>query len=119
MKAMTMKRYNQSIENITAKAIFNAAFNELDAMHEYKYKRLRSCTAWVFETENFYLLKSFYTFIAAIDKRNSFCVDVLRDVYGYTSTSARHIAKFFSDYAFTLGKWRSDLKIYTYRRILY
>ena len=117
MKAMTMKQYNQSVENITAKAIFNAAFDELDAMREYKYKRLRSCTAWVFETENFFLLKSYDTFIAAIDKRTSSCVDVLRDVYGYTSTSAQHIAKFFNDYAFTIGKWRSDLKIYTYRNI--
>ena len=117
MIAMTMKQYNQLSENITAKAIFNRAFNEVDAMREYKYKRLRSCTAWVFETENFYLLKSYDTFIAAIDKRSNVCVDVLRYVYGYTSASAQHIVKFFSDYAFTIGKWRSDLKIYTYRDI--
>lgn len=117
MKAMTMKQYNQNLDNITARAIFNSAFNELDAMLEYKYKRLRSCTAWIFETENYYLLKSYNTFIAAIDKRSDVCVDVLRDVYGYTSTSAHHISKFFSDYAFTIGKWRSDLKIYTYRDI--
>ena len=112
-----MKQYNQQFENIIAKAIFNCAFNEFDAMREYKYKRLRSCTAWIFETENFYLLKSYNTFIAAIDKRSNVCVDVLRDVYGYTATSAQHIAKFFSDYAFTLGMWRSNLTIYTYRDI--
>lgn len=117
MKALTMKQYNQNLENITAKAIFNSACNELDAMHEYKYKRLRSCTAWVFETENFFVLKSYDTFIAAVDKRSNACVDVLRDVYGYTNTSGQHIAKFFSDYAFSIGKWRSDLKIYTYRDI--
>lgn len=117
MKAKNMKQYNQELENITAKAIFNSACNELDVMREYNYKRLRSCTAWVFETENFYVLKSYNTFIAAIDKRTSFCVDVLRYVYGYTSTSAQHISKFFSDYTFTIGKWRSDLKIYTYRDI--
>ena len=114
---MTMKQYNQSVENITAKAIFNAAFNELDGRKKSVCHRLRSCTAWVFETENFFLLKSYDTIIAAIDKRTSFCADVLRDVYGYTSTSAQHIAKFFSDYAFSIGKWRSDLKIYTYRDI--
>lgn len=117
MKAITMKQYNQHLENITAWAIFNCAFNELDAMRENKYKRLRRCTAWVFETENFYLLKSYDTIIAAIDKRSNVCVDVLRDVYGYTSTSAQHIAKFFNDYAFTIGKCRSDLKIFTYRDI--
>lgn len=117
MKALTMKQFNQKIDNITAMAIFNSACNELDAMHEYNYKRLRSCTAWVFETENFYVLKSYDTFIATIDKRSNVCVDVLRNVYGYTSTSAQHIVKFFSDYAFSIGKWRSDLKIYTYRDI--
>lgn len=117
MKAMTIKQYNQSIENTVARDIFNAAFNELDAQQKPVYHRLRSCTAWVFETENFYVLKSYNTFIAAIDKRSNTCVDVLRDVYGYTSTSSQHIAKFFSDYAFSIGKFRSDLKIYTYRDI--
>lgn len=117
MKAMTMKQYNQTLENITAKAIFNAAFDELDAQQKPVYHRLRTCTAWVFETENFLLLKSYGTVIAAIDKRTSFCVDVLRDVYGYTPTSAQHIAKFFSDYAFSIGKWSCDLTIYTYRDI--
>lgn len=100
MKTMTMKQYNQSIENITAQAIFNAAFDEMDTMQEYKYKRLRTCTAWVFETENFYLLKFYDTFIAAIDKRSNVCVDVLRYVYCYTSTSAQHITKFFQRLCF-------------------
>lgn len=117
MKAMTMKQYNQLLENITAQAIFNAAFDELDAQLVPVFHRLRSCTAWVFETENYLLLKSYDTIIAAIDKRSSFCVDVLRGVYGYTATSAHHIFKFFSDYAFSIGKWSSDLKIYTYRDI--
>lgn len=117
MKALTMKQFNQKTDNITAMAIFDCACNELEAMQEYHSKRLRSCQAWVFETENFYLLKSYDTFIAVIDKRSNFCVDVLRNVYGFTRTSAQHIAKFFSDYAFSIGKWRSNLKIYTYRDI--
>lgn len=117
MKAMTMKQNNQSIENIIAKAIFNAAFDELDAQQKPVYHRLRSCTAWVFETENFFLLKSYDTIIAAISKPTSICADVLRDVYRYTPTSAQHISKFFSDYAFSIGKRRSDLRIFTYRDI--
>lgn len=112
-RAMTIKQFNQGIVNATAEAIFNSACDELDAMREYNYKRLRSCTAWVFETENFYILKSYDTFIAAIDKRSNFAVDVLRMVYGYTSTSAQHISKFIHD--FTPYPWNSPR--YTWRDI--
>ena len=111
MKAMTMKQFNQSLDNITASAIFNAACDELDAQRTYNYKRLRSCTAWVFETENYYVLKSYDTFIGCIDKRSNTFVDVLRKVYGYTSTSAHHLAKFRHDY--TPYPWNSPC--YTYR----
>lgn len=117
MKAMTMKQYNQSFENITARAIFNAACNELDAQQNPAYHCLRSCKACVFETENFYLLKSYDSLIAAIDKRTSICVDVLRDVFGYTHTSSCHTKKFFDDYASSIGKCRYDLKVYIYRNI--
>lgn len=65
--------------------------------------RLRSCTAWVYETPNYYLLRSYNTIIAFIVKSTDTCYDVLRLVYGYTSTSAKHIAKFRHDYG--NGKW--------------
>jgi len=68
-----------------------------------KCKRLRSCTAWVFETEGFYILKSYGTFIACIRKHDDVLFDALRIVYGYTATSAQHIAKFAHDYG--KGKW--------------
>ncbi len=113
VRAKTIKQYNQEYENISAMAIFNAACNELDAMCEYKYKRLRSCSAYVFETENFYILKSYDTFIAAIEKQSHYIADVLRYVYGYTSTSAQHVAKFVHDY--TPYPWTSNR--YTYRDI--
>ena len=112
-RAMTIKRFNQGVSNATAEAIFNAACNELDAMRVYNYKRLRSCSAWVFETDNFYLLKSYDTFIAAIDKRSNTTVDVLRLVYGYTSTSAQHISKFWQDYT----PYPLDSPRYTWRDI--
>lgn len=66
-------------------------------------KRLRSCTAWVYETEHYYFLRSYNTIIAFIDKDTDTCYDVLRLVFGYTSTSAQHIAKFRHDYG--AGKW--------------
>lgn len=112
-RAMTIKQFNQGVINATADGIFNAACNELDAMREYNYKRLRSCSALVFETDNFYLLKSYDTFIAAIDKRSNTTVDVLRMVYGYTSTSAQHIRKFQHDY--TPYPW--NFPFYTWRDI--
>ena len=61
-------------------------------------KRLRTCSAYVYETDSYYLLKSYATFVAFIRKSDGECFDILRNVYGYTSTSAQHIAKFKHDY---------------------
>ena len=66
-------------------------------------KRLRTCQAWVYETQNYYLLKSYDTLIACIRKDNDTMCDVLRTEYGYTSTSCQHIAKFRKDYGH--GRW--------------
>ena len=60
--------------------------------------RLNKCKAYVWETENYYLLFSYNTFVAFINKREQICYDILRLVYGYTSTSAQHIAKFRNAY---------------------
>ena len=59
---------------------------------------LRSCNAEVFETENYYILCSYCTCVAAIDKNTNILYDLLRKVYGYKSTSAQHISKFRHDY---------------------
>ena len=69
--------------------------------------RLRNCKATVWETEHWYLLQSYATFVAAIDKQTGIMYDFLRYVYGYTATSAQHIAKFATDYHAT--------QRYTYR----
>lgn len=63
-----------------------------------KYKRLRTCQAMVLEFEGFYILQSYHTIVAAIIKDTGEEFDFLRMVYGYTATSAQHIAKFFADY---------------------
>ncbi len=64
--------------------------------------RLRNCTAIVYEMvddatgEIIYVLKSYDTVVALIYGN---CIyDFLRLVYGYTATSASHIAKFTHDY---------------------
>lgn len=67
------------------------------------WKRLRSCTAYVYETPKFYALMSYRTLVAIIEKETDTCVDFLRTVYGYTSTSNQHICKFSHDYG--CGKW--------------
>ena len=70
-------------------------------------KRLRTCTAYVYETDRYYILKSYSTFVAFIRKDYCECFDILRKVYGYTSTSAQHIAKFKNDYkAASCQIWR-------------
>lgn len=81
-------------------------YNELVAFCEYlKYadwhnkKRLLSCSAETFEIfegdeVRYTVLKSYNTIIAYYDHDGKAFVDVLRAVYGYTATSAQHIAKF-------------------------
>ena len=70
-------------------------------------KRLRTCKAYVYETDSYYILKSYSTVVAFIRKYDCECFDILRKVYGYTSTSAQHIAKFRNDYhAVSIQTWR-------------
>lgn len=60
--------------------------------------RLRTCQAYVYETPSFYVLRSYNTVVAIIEKSSDICYDFLRAVYGYTNTSAQHISKFDKDY---------------------
>ena len=64
-----------------------------------KVGRLRTCNATVYENERYIVLISYTTTVAFIDKQDRRAYDILRLIYGYTSTSAQHIAKFFNDYA--------------------
>ena len=73
------------------------------------WKRLRSCSADVLETPSFFILRSYNTVVAVIDKCTGSTWDVLRMVHGYTATSAQHIAKFTADYG--------NGKRYTWREI--
>lgn len=81
--------------------IIDVFYNHINPeMHDMVYhSRLRTCSAWVYETENFYILKSYNTFVASYNKETHEFIDFLRYVYGYTSTSAQHIAKFHNDFA--------------------
>ena len=70
-------------------------------------RRLHKCQAYVYETTSYYLLKSYATFVAFIRKSDCECFDILCNVYGYSATSAKHIAKFKNDYHATSTQiWR-------------
>jgi hypothetical protein len=58
-------------------------------------KRLNSCQAYWYKTGGYIFLRSYNTVVAFIDN-NGNMYDVLRLVYGYTTTSAKHISKFRS-----------------------
>ena len=56
--------------------------------------RLNHCQAWTQDFNCVTVLWSYNTAVAIYDKSNDTLYDVLRAVYGYTATSAQHIAKF-------------------------
>nr|DAO44900.1 MAG TPA: hypothetical protein [Caudoviricetes sp.] len=60
--------------------------------------RLKRCKAYIEETRHYYVLISYNTMVAFIDKRTGICYDVLRLVHNYSITSSRHIAKFCKVY---------------------
>ena len=93
---MTQKMQQQIINNAV-----HLALNEYEKQNGNMVKvgRLRTCNATVYENERYIVLISYTTTVAFIDKREQRAYDILRLVYGYTATSAQHIAKFFSDYA--------------------
>ena len=97
--------------------------NDFNTTNNYtgNFKRLRSCSAEVapvIDSETgeliYYVLRSYRTIVAAIDVRTDTLYDFLRYVYGYTSTSAQHIAKFDKDYG--RGKWGCANRV-TYREV--
>ena len=104
------KRENQALCNQICVEVFESAMAELTG--DCNYMRLRTCKAVVVETENYYILQSYRTTVAVIDKRTDTLYDVLRYVYGYTATSAQHISKFEKDYC--RGKWGCEMRL-TYR----
>lgn len=101
-----MTREEQKMANREVTKYMSKALEELHRANDIeplKGKRLRNCNALVFETESFYILKSYATYVACICKHNDTLYDALRIVYGYTATSAQHIAKFAHDYG--AGAW--------------
>lgn len=93
-----MKRNEQTSINERVQNACTVAHDEYNANAIMSIEKLRHCTAEVIETPHWYILRSYNTLIAAVHKETSTGYDFLRLVYGYTATSAQHIAKFFHDY---------------------
>jgi len=106
-----MKKDVQLWVNGLCETEYELAIDEYMKKHGV-WKRLRTCTAEVCETENYYVLRSYNTIVAVINKASDTLVDLLRYVYGYTSTSAQHIRKFSQDYG--KGKWRCSKELRWY-----
>ena len=96
------KQQQQEINRICENE-FTRAMDDYKNTDNVEVARLRSCTAWVHETDNYYILQSYGTLIACINKTTDTLFDVLRTEYGYTATSAQHISKFEKDYG--QDKW--------------
>lgn len=93
-----MKKLQQILSNNEVKDVYTDLITCIDHFGARNLGRLRSCTATVYETYGYTYLKSYNTIIACIGHDNNVCYDFLRMVYGYTSTSAQHIAKFANDF---------------------
>ena len=89
-KREIQKQENIIVENAWSKAkkVWNNASKRLD-----EFERLDYCQAKTYQTKGYTYLISYNTIVAFIDDSGNM-YDVLRLVYGYTTTSAKHIAKF-------------------------
>lgn len=94
-----MKKSEQITINTDVEEAYHDLLQCIDYHGSRKISRLRHCNAEVFETYGYTFLKSYGTIVACIGHDDSICYDFLRFVYGYTATSAQHIAKFMHDYS--------------------
>lgn len=81
-------------EQLIVNAIVKGIFDSLPSVFGVTPIRLFHCSACVYFTGRYTLLKSYSTIIAVYDGERDILYDGLRYVYGYTATSAQHISKF-------------------------
>ena len=82
-------------EQIVINAIVKQVFDNLPHIGlNVNSIRLYHCNAYIYYVGRYVILRSYNTIIAVYDGERSILYDGLRYVYGYTATSAQHIAKF-------------------------
>ena len=94
-----MKKSVQENINCIVKDVANEIMQKYYQGKYYSMGQLRNCKAEVLAFEDYYVLRSYNTIVAAVSRNSGNVYDFLRLVYGYTATSAQHIAKFKNDYA--------------------
>lgn len=100
-----MKKAEQAIINQKVVDEYNKVMGEWnDVKFLTHVSRLRTCQAQVYRTPTHLILLSYRTVVCAINLITGDTYDFLRYAYGYTATSAQHIAKFIRDYGSMSGK---------------
>ncbi len=105
------------IEQIAVNVIIESIIDEVNvelSIETPVFMGFRKCNASVAETKHFYILRSYYTIVAVIDKRTDILYDFLRLTYGFSNSSAQHIAKFSKEYG--CSYWGCE-KIYRYYNV--
>lgn len=72
-------------------------------LYDLEEEPFRHCKASVGWVGKYIYLRSYNSVVAFIDTVNDTGYDILRTEYGYTATSAQHIAKFFKAYGYYIG----------------
>ena len=93
-----MSKQAQQFENEYCLQGFHWMENIIKSEQPISNTRLFTCSACVLEYDKIYVLQSYATPIALIEKETGVCYDFLRYVYGFTRTSAQHISKFMTKY---------------------
>lgn len=88
-----MKRNEQMKINALCVAYSKLAAQDAERWHS-NFVRLNKCIAATCRTNDFEVLRSYNTIVALYHIKTGLFVDILRREYGYTATSAQHIAKF-------------------------
>lgn len=95
-----MKKEKQKLENLIVESTWISFASDVKNPDDLYFAstRLRKCNAHVSGIGKWVVLISYNTIVAILDTETRELYDVLRYRYGYTATSAQHIAKFAHDY---------------------
>lgn len=92
MKKAEQRAINNKVESALRR--YNA--DRIDSMGAIG--QLNSCKAFMYDTPDYIILKSYRAIVAFIDKRDMALYDFSRYVYGYAPITSQHIAKFARKY---------------------
>lgn len=92
MKKAEQRAINKKVERALGRYIAKR-IDSLGVMGQ-----LNNCNAFMYDTPDYIILKSYRTVVAFIDKRDMALYDFSRYVYGYKPAISNHIAKFARKY---------------------